>query len=125
MIGDIFFTLDYLLYNKTSNNCIDLRNLWNLVINGFNEMWPSRLTIQGTKFADVWQSDDLSGDTGIDIDNTDILVPFHKLSQWLTYSLLEPIEKIIKVEILNTHLLTGLPEYRNGILIFDIRWAFC
>ena len=45
-------------------------------------------------------------------------MPFHKLSQWLTYSLLEPFEWAgITVEGLDA--LTGLPEYRNGGLFLD------
>jgi len=46
------------------------------------------------------------------------MVPFHKLSQWLTYSLLEPFEEL-GFEITDTHLLTGLAEYRNGGLFID------
>ena len=46
------------------------------------------------------------------------LVPFHKLSQWLSYSLVEPLEaagpKVIELDAL-----TGLPEYRNGGLLID------
>lgn len=46
------------------------------------------------------------------------LVPFHKLSQWLSYSLVEPLEGAgLKVIELDT--LTGLPEYRNGGLLVD------
>ena len=49
---------------------------------------------------------------------TDGWVPFHKLSQWLTYSLLEPFEWAgVKVRGLDA--LTGLPEYRNGGLLLD------
>jgi hypothetical protein len=45
-------------------------------------------------------------------------VPFHKLSQWLTYSLLEPFAWAgVKVRGLDK--LTGLPEYRNGGLLLD------
>jgi hypothetical protein len=45
-------------------------------------------------------------------------MPFHKLSQWLTYSLLEPFEWAgVHVEGLGA--LTGLPEYRNGGLLLD------
>ena len=45
-------------------------------------------------------------------------MPFHKLSQWLTYSLLEPFEWAgIQVDGLDA--LTGLPEYRNGGLLLD------
>ena len=46
------------------------------------------------------------------------LVPFHKLSQWMSYSLVEPIEGAgLKVTALDA--LTGLPEYRNGGLLVD------
>ena len=45
-------------------------------------------------------------------------VPFHKLSQWLTYSLLEPFEWA-GVHVDDLDALTGLPEYRNGGLMLD------
>jgi hypothetical protein len=46
------------------------------------------------------------------------MIPFHKLSQWLTYSLLEPLERL-GLTITDLHLLTGLAEYRNGGLLVD------
>ena len=45
-------------------------------------------------------------------------VPFHKLSQWLCYSLLEPFEWA-GVTLTDLDALTGLPEYRNGGLLLD------
>ncbi len=45
-------------------------------------------------------------------------MPFHKLSQWLTYSLLEPFEWA-GVRVLGLDALTALPEYRNGGLLLD------
>ncbi|WP_213959341.1 MULTISPECIES: URC4/urg3 family protein [unclassified Variovorax] len=45
-------------------------------------------------------------------------MPFHKLSQWLTYSLLEPFEWA-GVRVSGLDQLTGLPEYRNGGLLID------
>ena len=45
-------------------------------------------------------------------------MPFHKLSQWLTYSLLEPFEWA-GVVVTGLDALTGLPEYRNGGLLLD------
>jgi len=46
------------------------------------------------------------------------LVPFHKLSQWLSYSLVEPLEGA-GLEVVELDQLTGLPEYRNGGLLVD------
>jgi hypothetical protein len=46
------------------------------------------------------------------------VVPFHKLSQWLTYSLLEPLAWA-GVAVSGAEALTGLPEYRNGGLLLD------
>ena len=48
----------------------------------------------------------------------DGLVPFHKLTQWLTYSLLEPLEEA-GLTVTGLDALTGLPEYRNGGLLLD------
>ena len=45
-------------------------------------------------------------------------MPFHKLSQWLAYSLLEPFEWA-GVTVTGLDALTGLPEYRNGGLLLD------
>ena len=46
-------------------------------------------------------------------------MPFHKLTQWLTYSLIEPLETAgLAVEGL--HELTALAEYRNGGLLVDL-----
>ena len=46
------------------------------------------------------------------------LVPFHKLSQWLSYSLVEPLEGA-GLTVVELDQLTGLPEYRNGGLLVD------
>jgi hypothetical protein len=45
-------------------------------------------------------------------------VPFHKLSQWLSYSLVEPLEGA-GLKVVELDALTGLPEYRNGGLLID------
>jgi hypothetical protein len=45
-------------------------------------------------------------------------MPFHKLSQWLTYSLIEPFEWA-GVKVRHLEALTALPEYRNGGLLID------
>ena len=45
-------------------------------------------------------------------------VPFHKLSQWLAYSLLEPFDWA-GIPVQESDALTALPEYRNGGLLID------
>lgn len=46
-------------------------------------------------------------------------IPFHKLSQWLSYSLIEPLRDA-GVAVTDVDGLTGLPEYRNGGLFLDM-----
>ena len=45
-------------------------------------------------------------------------MPFHKLSQWLAYSLFEPFERA-GIAVSDGEKLTALPEYRNGGLFID------
>ncbi|MEG3860280.1 URC4/urg3 family protein [Microcoleus sp. herbarium12] len=84
------------------------------VLNGFAEIWPGRYTIAGVNLGDVWRHPALQGEN-----LGDEFVPFHKLSQWLTYSLLEPLQQL-GLEVAGLDELTGLPEYRNGGLCLDI-----
>jgi hypothetical protein len=51
-------------------------------------------------------------------DPSDGWVAFHKLSQWLCYSLIEPLQAAGFV-VADLDALTGLPEYRNGGLLVD------
>jgi len=46
-------------------------------------------------------------------------VPFHKLSQWLNYSLVDPLQSA-GLTITSLNALTGLAEYRNGGLCIDL-----
>ena len=47
------------------------------------------------------------------------IVPFHNTTQWLCYSLMQPMTKLLNIQFAGTELLTGLPEYRNGGLLVD------
>ncbi len=77
-------------------------------------VWPGGAQVSGANLGDVWRHPAIHAD-----DATDGLVPFHKLSQWLAYSLVEPLEDAaIAVDELDG--LTGLPEYRNGGLLVDL-----
>lgn len=87
------------------------------VLEGFGAIWPGRLMLDGVNLGDVWLHPALQ--------RTDLpfsvypYVPFHKLSQWLTYSLLEPLQDL-GLTITGLDELTGLPEYRNGGLCVDL-----
>lgn len=83
------------------------------VLTVFSNVWPSRQKFAGHNLGDVWEYAGLS-----DLEKFPGLMPFHKLSQWLTYSLLEPLEWC-GYEITDLDSLTGLPEYRNGGLFID------
>ncbi|WP_298111259.1 URC4/urg3 family protein [Bradyrhizobium sp.] len=76
-------------------------------------VWPSRLTLGGIALGDCWRHPALT--TG---DTTTGLVPLHKLSQWLAYSLIEPLQTA-GIYVTDIDGLTGLAEYRNGGLFID------
>jgi hypothetical protein len=82
-------------------------------------VWRSGSTIQGQLAGDVWPHRFAGAETAAGRDmSTPGWVPFHKLSQWLSYSLLEPLQWA-GVKVTGLDALTGLPEYRNGGLLLD------
>jgi hypothetical protein len=84
------------------------------VLEVFGGIWPSRLTYAGIPLGDTWKHPLIAPDVV-----TRGLVPFHKLSQWLSYSLIEPLQWA-GIRVLDIDELTGLPEYRNGGLFLDL-----
>lgn len=86
---------------------------------GFAPIWRSGSRVLGLPAGDVWPHLWAGAATGTGSDRaTSGWVPFHKLSQWMSYSLLEPFEWAgVRVSGLDT--LTGLPEYRNGGMLLD------
>ena len=87
------------------------------LLDAFSGIWPSGQSFAGRPVGDVWPHPD-AGASPADAGPSAGLVPFHKLSQWLTYSLLEPFEWA-GLEVTGLDALTGLPEYRNGGLLID------
>lgn len=83
------------------------------LLKAFGGIWPSGQVLGGRPIGDTWPHP-MAGGEGPSAGR----VPFHKLSQWLAYSLVEPFQWAgIAVEGLDE--LTGLPEYRNGGLLLD------
>jgi uncharacterized protein DUF1688 len=79
------------------------------LLQAFGPIWPSRISLAGIPLGDCGQHSAVTGDR---------LVPFHKLSQWLAYSLIEPL-RAGGVQVIQLDGLTGLAEYRNGGLFLD------
>src|SRR5262249_35299388 len=80
-------------------NTVKAASILAAVLEKLSPIWPSPM-------GDVWPHEAIG------------LVPFHKLSQWLSYSLVEPIEGA-GFKVVGLDELTGLPEYRNGGLLVD------
>ena len=83
------------------------------LLQGLGSIWPSGNQLDGVALGDCWRHP-MAGGTGA----TAGWVPIHKLSQWMTYSLLEPFEWA-GVQLTDLDALTGLAEYRNGGLLVD------
>jgi hypothetical protein len=79
----------------------------------FGTIWPSRLMLGGIALGDCWKHPALTT-----TDVTSGLMPLHKLSQWLAYSLIEPLQTA-GIQVTDIDGLTGLAEYRNGGLFVD------
>ncbi|ORY96641.1 hypothetical protein BCR43DRAFT_492023 [Syncephalastrum racemosum] len=111
--------MDYLLAHPTTINTkkgplIHLETLWP-VVQEMGEIWAADEGKGGTpNLGDAWPCSAIRSET-----SEDNFVCFHRLSQWLVYSLLEPMEKLLGATIEGTEQLTVLPEYRNGGLLMD------
>lgn len=92
---------------------VDAAAILRLILDSFSPIWPGRIVLRGENMGDVWPHSKLSCPG-----ETNGLMPFHKLSQWLAYSLLEPFMWAGR-EVAGLDALTGLPEYRNGGLMLD------
>lgn len=76
------------------------------VLQALGPIWPGRERCAEKNLGDVFRHSRFG------------LVPLHKLSQWLSYSLIEALE-LAGVTVLDLDELTGLAEYRNGGLFVD------
>ena len=83
------------------------------LLTALGPIWPGRITLGGVALGDVWRHSLVRTN-----DATTGLLPLHKLSQWLSYSLVEPLEQA-GIRVTGLDGLTGLAEYRNGGLFID------
>ncbi|KAJ7179769.1 DUF1688-domain-containing protein [Mycena filopes] len=112
--------------NPTTNETeVPVQALWTALITGLQPIWPPRERLAGVELGDVWVSPALANAAsgGLALTghpSSHALVPFHKLTGWLAYSLREPLERVLGWTIRDGDLQTGLPEYRNGGLFLDL-----
>ncbi|OKL61006.1 hypothetical protein UA08_03678 [Talaromyces atroroseus] len=98
---------------QSVDKTIDVNILWDSLQQLLIPTWPAGRTVfHGQPLGDAWPLQLLSDGSGIQ--------PFHKLTQWLTYSLTVIFERVLGIEWTNKEDLTGLPEYRNGGLYVDM-----
>jgi hypothetical protein len=79
------------------------------LLRGLGPIWPGGIALAGISLGDCGHHPAVPGDG---------IVPFHKLSQWLAYSLVEPLDAA-GFAVTELDGLTGLAEYRNGGLFLD------
>ncbi len=101
------------LTHHGQNHRVSAGRVLRALLDHFSSIWPAGNELHGEPLGDCWRHA-LAGGTG----ESAGWVPFHKLSQWLAYSLLEPFEWA-GVSLTELDALTGLPEYRNGGLLLD------
>ncbi|KAF3924679.1 hypothetical protein AA313_de0205726 [Arthrobotrys entomopaga] len=113
--------VDYLLSDGTAE--LDILKLWDVLQTVLIPSWPKdRTSVDGSALGDAWPLSTLKSEQAKlgNTDSTAGIQPFHKLTQWLTYSLMVPFQRILNKTWSNAGSLTGLPEYRNGGLFVDL-----
>ena len=103
---------DYLV-SLAENRRLPAPRILEALLEHLGPIWPSRLTLGGVPLGDTWRHPAIKRD-----DATNGLMPIHKLSQWLAYSLIEPLQRS-GITVTDIDGLTGLAEYRNGGLFVD------
>ncbi|TRW77011.1 DUF1688 family protein [Mycolicibacterium sp. 018/SC-01/001] len=99
--------------SSASSGVVDAHDLLVHLLTSLSRIWPSGNVIGAEPLGDCWRHDGVAGPGA-----TAGWLPLHKLSQWLTYSLIEPLQWS-GVTVTGIESLTGLPEYRNGGLLLD------
>jgi hypothetical protein len=102
------------LSSRAVNRRLPAAAILETVLEALGPIWEARPALGGVPLGDCWPHPALAGDHP-----EDAYVPLHKLSQWLTYSLIEPLDDA-GILVSDVHELTGLAEYRNGGLLVDM-----
>ncbi|KZF23829.1 DUF1688-domain-containing protein [Xylona heveae TC161] len=114
--------VDHLL-SKQKDSSLDVAALWSALQILLLPIWPKdRTCIEGQPIGDAWPLSTLEKIAASKGERKpyDNIQPFHKLTQWLAYSLMVPFVRLLGLKWAGNGLLTGLPEYRNGGLFVDL-----
>ncbi|EHK16268.1 uncharacterized protein TRIVIDRAFT_80136 [Trichoderma virens Gv29-8] len=112
--------VDFLLKDGNDEE-LNYEALWSILQRILLPAWPSnRPRINDQPIGDAWPLRVLQDKSGDSENPTAGIHPFHKLTQWLGYSLTVPFMKVLKLKWINIDKGTGLPEYRNGGLFVDM-----
>ena len=107
--GALFDTLT----TSGTRRLVSASTLLQVLLDSLEPIWLTGSALGGAPLGDVWRHPHAGGSG-----RTAGWVPFHKLSQWLAYSLFEPLEWA-GITVTDRDQLTALPEYRNGGLLLD------
>lgn len=92
---------------RATERALPASTILDVLLEALGPIWQNRPVLEGVSLGDCWPHP-LAG-----------FVPLHKLSQWLAYSLIEPLQSA-GIAVRNIDALTGLAEYRNGGLFVDM-----
>ena len=108
--------VDYVLKHMDAHKkTVSVNVLWNALIKGYLNIWPAN-TNTALRKGDMWVHSKIKNPS---VPGSD-LVPFHKLTQWLCYSLIEVMETGLNIKFTDVDQMTALAEYRNGGLLVDL-----
>jgi hypothetical protein len=94
------------LKTRTAGGELRASAILEVLLEALGPIWENRPSLDGVSLGDCWPHPQLG------------YVPLHKLSQWLAYSLIGPLEAA-GARVVDIDGLTGLAEYRNGGLFID------
>ncbi len=94
------------LYARVIEGALPASAILDVLLQSLGPIWEGRPAMDDVPLGDCWPVEGHG------------YVPLHKLSQWLAYSLIEPLERA-GVRVTDVDGLTGLAEYRNGGLFVD------
>lgn len=95
------------LFAQAHDGALPAPAILDLLLSALGPIWENRPSLDGVALGDCWPVEGVG------------FVPLHKLSQWLTYSLIEPLQRA-GIDVTDIDGLTGLAEYRNGGLFVDM-----